>query len=279
MMARSFSKARHSVLAYAEAHPEEVSYLSARELGERCGVSDSTVIRAVQSIGHRGYPQYQEWLRKDLARRRTTVERFAKAHEKDPLAKVFSRDVENLKSTWENLSQKNFRQAARILARAPRVWLLGLRMSRAVAVILKEGLAFLGIDVRLLVAGNGDFWDEASAVDSGDVFISIGLPRYTRITVELTAFAKRKGARLIAITNGPSSPLTALADIVFTVSYDLEGYIESFTAAVSLAQALLVAVSLEKGKEGLAALQEKEKLWAEQRVYWSNSQSRKRARD
>ncbi len=270
-MAQTYKKTRHKVLVYAEAHPEEASYLSARELGECCGVSDSTVIRAVQSVGHRGYPQYQEWLRKDLARRRTTVERFAAAHEKNPLAKVFSCDVANLKTTWETISQDNFDRSVQLLAHAPRVWLLGLRMAHAVAVILKEGLAFLGTDVRLLVAGNGDFWDEASAVKRNDVFVSIGLPRYTRITVELTGFAQRRGARLIAITDSTSSPLAEMAEVVFNVAYGLEGYIESFTSAICLSQALLVAVSNAKGAQGLEALREKEQLWEAQTVYWSGS--------
>lgn len=265
-------KTRHSVLIYAEAHPEEASYLSARELGKCCGVSESTVIRAVQSIGYRGYPQYQEWLRKELARRRTTVERFASAKEKEPLARVFSQDVANLKTTWEALTQANFDTAVQLLSQAPRVWLLGLRMAHAVAVILKEGLSFLGTDVRLLAAGNGDFWDEASAIRKDDIVVSIGLPRYTRITVELTAFAQRQGARLIAITDSHASPLAAKAEIVFTVAYGMHGYIESFTSAVSLAQALLVAVSREKGNEGLKALRQKESLWEGKAVYWDGSQ-------
>ena len=270
-MTRPYGKARHSVLVFAEAHPEEASYLSARELGERCGVSESTVIRAVQSIGYRGYPQYQEWLRKELARRRTTVERFAAAQEEEPLAKVFSHDVANLKTTWEALSQDNFDRAVNLLARAPRVWVLGLRMAHAVAVILKEGLTLLGTDVRLLVARTGDFWDEASTIKSDDVFITIGLPRYTRITVELTRYAQRQGAHLIAITDGHASPLAAMAEIVFTVAYGLEGYIESFTSATSLSQALLVAVSHAKGDEGLDALRKKEKLWDEQAIYWNGA--------
>lgn len=271
-MAPPSRKTRHHVLAYAEAHPEEASYLSARELGKCCGVSESTVIRAVQSIGYRGYPQYQERLRKKLAQRRTTVERFASAKEKEPLAKVFSQDVTNLKTTWEGLSQANFDKAAQLLSRAPRVWLLGLRMAHAAAVILKEGLSFLGADVRLLAAGSGDFWDEASAIKKDDILVSIGLPRYTRITVELTDFARRQGARLIAITDSHASPLAAGAEIVFTVAYGMHGYIESFTSAVSLSQALLVAVSREKGNDGLEALAKKELLWEGKAVYWDRSQ-------
>ena len=268
------AKPRHLVLEYAEAHPEEVSYLSARQLGERCGVSDSTVIRAVQSIGHRGYPQYQQWLRKNLERRRTTVERFSSTNKEDPLAKGFVRDMANLQTTWETLSREAFDQAVDLLSQARRVWLLGLRMAHAAAVIMKEGLSFLGTDVFLLAAGNGDLWDEVSAVKPGDVFVCIGLPRYTRISVELADYAKRKGARMIAVTDGATSPLAAIADAWLGVSYELDGYIESFTSSVSLSQALLVAVSRAKGDQGLTTLREKEKLWEAKQVYWRSPNKR-----
>ncbi len=262
------SNAQNSVLIYLESHTEEASYLSAGEIAKRCGVSDSTVIRAVQSIGHEGYPKYQKWLRKDLTHRRTTVERFTHAHKKNFLAKNFSKDLENIRTTWEMIQEDSFNSVTKLIANAPRVWLLGLRMAHSVAVILKEGLVFLGIDVRMLLAGNGDFWDEASALTKDDVIITIGLPRYTRITIDLTTYAQSKGARVVAITNGPQSPLAKLAEFSFTIAYGLEGYIESYTAAISFAQALLVGVSNEKGSEGLSALNKKEKLWAEQKVYY-----------
>lgn len=265
---QSTKNAQGSVLVYLEAHPEEASYLSAREIAKRCNVSDSTVIRAVQTMGYEGFPKYQEWLRKNLAQRRTTVERFSHAHKNEPLAKIFSKDIENIKTTWEAIPKADFSRAAKLIAGTPRIWLLGLRMAHSVAVILKEGLVFLGFDVRMLLAGNGDFWDEAAALTQNDVIISIGLPRYTRITIELTEFARFRGAHVIAITNGPHSPLTKLAEISFDIAYGLDGYIESYTAAVSFAQALLVGISNEKGKEGLAALEEKEKLWMDRNVYY-----------
>jgi hypothetical protein len=70
-----------------------------------------------------------------------------------------------------------------------------------------------------------------------------------------------------------------MAEIVFTVAYGLDGYIESFTSAISLSQALLLAVSHAKGAEGLAALREKEQLWDAQTVYWSGPVKKRLAND
>ncbi len=259
---------RRTVLAYAEAHPDEVSYLSARELGERCGVSESTVIRAIQAHGFTGYPDYQRRLRRELDRRRTTVERFSACQGTDPLARVFARDIENLRTTWENLSPAAFERAAELLATCPRVWLLGLRTPHAVAVFLGEALGFIGIDARLLTPGTHDLWDDLEKIAPGDAVVAITFPRYTRAVVEGALLARKRGCRLVALTDGPASPLAAHADAVLAAAYALEGYVESFTASMSVAQALVLETSRKLGRRALDALRRKEALWAERGVYW-----------
>jgi len=259
---------RRAVLAYAEAHPEEVSYLSARELGERCGVSESTVIRTIQAHGFSGYPAYQRQLRNELARRRTTVERFSARQGSDPLARVFARDIENLRATWESLSPAAFDRAAEWLAECRRAWLLGLRTPHAVAVFLREALGFLGIDARLLTAGSHDLWDDLEQVAPTDVVVAVTFPRYTRVVVDAARLARKRGARLVAVTDGPASPLAAHADALLPAAYALEGFVESFAASLSLAQALVLEVSRKMGDRALEALRRKEALWAERGVYW-----------
>lgn len=266
-MARPPSAVRRGVVAYAQAHPEEASYLSARELGRRCGASESTVIRAVQERGYPGYPAFQEELRAAVARRRTTVERLSARGQADALALAFARDLENLRSTWDRLPPQAFERASSLLAEGARTWLLGLRTPHAVAVLLREGLSYLGIDARLLAPGTGDLWDGVDQVRPGDVVVAVTFPRYTRAVAEAAALARRRGARIIALTDGPASPLAAHAEALLPAAYGLDGYIESFTACVCLAQALLLDVSRRMGARAREALEEKEALWAERGVY------------
>jgi len=261
------SRSRDRVLAYARRHPQEASYLTARELGERCGVSESTVIRAVQAAGFSGYPDFQRYVRRTLLPRATTVERFA-ASSGDPLDRAFARDIENLRDTWRGIPPSVFWRAARLLAHAERVWVLGLRMSHATAVVLELGLSFLGINARLLAPRTGDVWDQIARLEPDDVLTVVSFPRYTRIAVEGTGLARQRGVTVVAITDSHESPLARHADVVLTAAYGIDGYVESFTASISLAQALLLAVGQLRGEAGLKALQAREELWALQNVYW-----------
>jgi len=52
-----------------------------------------------------------------------------------------------------------------------------------------------------------------TVVEEGDLLIGISFPRYTSRSIEAMEFAHRQGASLIAITDGPLSPLHSAADI------------------------------------------------------------------
>ncbi len=264
----SISSGRDRVWSFLRAHPGEVAYLTAREVGERCGVSESTVIRAVQARGYPGFPAFQREVRADLAARRSALERLTLAPGRDPLSRAFGRDIKNLQATWHGLEPEAFARAADLVAAARRVWVLGLRMSHSTAVVLELGLSFLGVNARLLATRSGEPWDAVARVVRGDVLIAVSFPRYTRLAVEATEHARRVGARVVAITDGPGSPLAEGAEVVLPVAYGIDGYVESFTASISLAQALLLAVAERAGPRGRTALEEREALWARQRVYW-----------
>ena len=98
-------------------------------------------------------------------------------------------------------------------------------------------------------------------------FIGISFPRYTRLTVEILEYADRQEARVGVITDSILSPLAEFADWVLPVHSHLDAYIESFTAAMSLINALLTALSMQNPDETLRALQGGEKLWKDKDIY------------
>jgi DNA-binding MurR/RpiR family transcriptional regulator len=70
-----------------------------------------------------------------------------------------------------------------------------------------------------------------------------------------------------AITDSPLSPLARHAHWVLTAHCELDSFIESFTAATSLVNALLTAISIQDPKKTLRILREREALWEEKGVY------------
>jgi DNA-binding MurR/RpiR family transcriptional regulator len=73
--------------------------------------------------------------------------------------------------------------------------------------------------------------------------IGIALPRYSKDTIDLLRFAGERGATVIAITDGPASPVAKGADIVFYVGAEHGVLTSSGVAAFALIEALGAAVA------------------------------------
>jgi DNA-binding MurR/RpiR family transcriptional regulator len=87
-------------------------------------------------------------------------------------------------------------------------------------------------------------FEEIIKLRENDVLIGISFPRYSTRTLEAMRFAKRCGAQVVAITDGPMSPLAEIADLSLTARTDMASFVDSLAAPLSLINALLVTLGL-----------------------------------
>ena len=104
-------------------------------------------------------------------------------------------------------------------------------------------------------------------INEEDVFIGISFPRYSKQAVSAMNFAKRKGARGIALTDSLLSPLAQQADFVLLARSDMASVVDSLVAPLSLINAMIVATALKKKDEVSKTFQNLEEIWDEYEVY------------
>jgi len=63
---------------------------------------------------------------------------------------------------------------------------------------------------------------------------------------------------------------------VFPVKHQLDSFIESYTATVSLINALLTALSIRNPQKTLNVLKKRESLWKGKNIYWAVRNERDR---
>jgi len=262
---------------------EEAIFLTASQLAGRVGVSEATVVRLAQALGFDGYPGMQKKFRKGLQDRLSTVTRLEHTVDHvrqmgDVVVKVLQEDIQNLSQTLRELPIEIFERAVSDMQSAKRIFVIGLRGAHAPALTLATYLRFLGKQAHLLVPGHGEMWDILQGLGSSDLVVGISFPRYTQVTLEVLEHARKKRARVGAISDSPLSPLARHAHWVLTAHCQLDSFIESFTAATSLVNALLTAMSIQSPGKTLRILREREALWEEKGVYTTNpSEKRHRA--
>ena len=86
-------------------------------------------------------------------------------------------------------------------------------------------------------------------------------------------FAKRSGAQVIAITDGPMSPLKDVADATLMARTDMASFVDSLAAPLSVINALLVALGLSRREALTDHFRKLETIWDTYQVYLEEGKS------
>ena len=267
---RRLSKSHRRIAEYITSHYDKAVFMTAARLGECVGVSESTVVRFASALGYDGYPQLQRSLQELVSHRLTANQRFERVTEIDPrnvLSTVLKSDMQNLHSTLEDLDPAVFENVVSRILSARTVYVIGLRSAAPLAQFLVNYLRYMFDHVHLVSGGAADGPEEMLELHESDVLIGISFPRYSARTVEVMRFARHCGAQVIAVTDGPMSPLCEVADACLTARTDMASFVDSLAAPISVINALLVALSLHR-KDALSGhFRRLEEIWKSYRVY------------
>jgi DNA-binding MurR/RpiR family transcriptional regulator len=271
--ADSLPPSQKKLLNYILSNDEEAVFLTIQKLSMRVNVSVATVVRLAKALGYKGFPEFQQELRTIFKDKLTTVSRLQKAaqnemSEENILVKVFQQDIENITETMKQVSVDDFRRFVKALNSAKRIVIIGLRSAHSLAVLMGVALEFLQRDVWIVTPGIGDMWDRLLGLRKDDVVVGICFPRYTKETVEVLRFAHEKGIKTLAITDSPISPLARHAECVLPVRCKMDSFIESFTAALSLINAVVTAAAVYRKEATMNSLKQLEAFWKRQGIYF-----------
>ena len=267
---KKLSKSHRRIAECIVSHYDKVVFMTASKLGEYVGVSESTVVRFAAALGYNGYPQLQKALQELIRHRLTASQRFEMTGDMDQaqvLSKVLKADMQNIRSTIDELDVSVFENTVDLLLRARTIYVMGLRASAPLAQFMAHYLSFIFSNVVLVTSGVSDVFEQLSRIGEDDVLIGISFPRYSSRTIEAMQYARRHGAQLVAITDGPLSPLHAQADLCLTAKSDMASFVDSLVAPMSLINALIVALGQRRRTQVAAYFEEMENIWDEYHVY------------
>lgn len=271
----------HGVLARLVERPEEVAVRTITELADSLGVNASTLTRLATRLGYAGFVDFQKVFRDGLASRHRHFysgqagRLVAHASERsqslthdlspeiDTMVQIAKDSIVNIETFLAQLSAEELKQAARLLASAPRVRVHGLRQFSALANFLSYGLAMVRGDVGLLDPHGLGVAEGLAQLQPGDLVVVTSVEPYTRSVAEATAAASAAGLNVIAITDHRASPLVAFARHAFFVPHASTFFSNSMGAYVIFCEGLLNLVATELGEKSLKALEQREHFIAD----------------
>lgn len=271
------SKGQKLIAEYILKHYDKAAFMTASKLGTTVGVSESTVVRFANELGYSGYPKLQMGLQELIKTKLTSVQRIEISSdlitEENVLKSVLKADMENIRATLEKLNVNTFDDVVKAIFNAKRIYIVGFRSSQALADFLNFYLNLVFDNVRQVLPGTSDVFEQLLKVGEGDLVIGIGFPRYSTRTVESLQFAKSKNAQVVAITDSLLSPLASNADYTLITQSNMASFVDSLVAPLSVINALIVAVGIREKERISETFGNLEKIWEEFNVYTYRSKN------
>lgn len=231
-----------------------VSTMNIDELARAAGVSVATINRFAHRCGCDGYPPFRATLRKLYESAYAPVEKLRLGLARDIGAAGVVREsldsaAGNIRRSHELLQDEQVRRAVELLANASQVYVAGLGVSAIHAAFAANCLEPFRAGVKDLAAMGGveSALRRINVLRAGDLVIGIALPRYSRGIVELLGLARQRDCKVLALTDGPASPIAALADTALYAVAEHPLLYASNAGMVALIEALGAALAQHTG--------------------------------
>ena len=252
------SRKRREIIRPVLENPQDFVLLSARSLGRRLGINAATVVRITQKMGFPAYRDFQRYLH-DLS--------IAKATSLDAMKSSFphnggiigvirdslDRDLANLNSLRHSIDLKAVAAVAARFYKTSRIMIFAGDLAATLALYFEHHLTILSLPV-VSATSWGRIMHLSRSATRKDLVIAISFRKGLRQTIEGLQQAHSKGAYCVGITDTYVSPIAQFCDEVYIASIEAPPFGASYTAPMTVINALLVACANQRRSRTLSLL-------------------------
>lgn len=212
------TRAEKKVADFVLKDPKQVLFLSITELADACGIGDTSVFRFCRTVGMDGYQEFKMHLSMSLP---GSIEEpnsglSGNVLPEDDVSvmvqKVLAASQRALSETAALLDPHSLSQTVDLMMEAKRIAFFGVGASLTAA--QKAADKFLRIEPKVICMNDAHMQAMlAATLAPGDVAVVFSYSGSTKDTNAVVRFAKKSGAKVVAITRFQKSPLTEFTDV------------------------------------------------------------------
>jgi DNA-binding MurR/RpiR family transcriptional regulator len=258
----SLSPGYQQIARFFTQNPNVVALESINAIAAKCGTHPSSLVRFAQNFGYSGFKQLQAVFQTRLAtaapgfrERISALEGELSRHSGEGnlafLHDLVVRDIATLQGLLDSVTDEMLTETANLLKTDNTIYIAGQMRSEPIALLLRYLLSMLRRKVVLLDPSGGLALEMSTTMGPDDVLVAISFRHYAKEVVAISEAAAAAGTPVIAITDGPLSPLAKNADVLFSVPEDEYTFSRSLAGPVCLVQCIVVATAaaLQPGQD------------------------------
>ncbi|MFF1832154.1 MurR/RpiR family transcriptional regulator [Paenarthrobacter sp. NPDC058040] len=272
---RKLAARQMQVVGILRSQPRLASYGSVSDIAVAAASNASTVTRTAQTLGFKGWSDFQFELRSRFLASLSAVEVAAEhnGHISSPAAAAVSTDRANLAHFERTLNADTVHEIAKAIAGARQTFIVAAGSYAIPGKALEHNAIIAGYNVRLLDADVAALTNAIARLGADDLVIAISLWRVYDSTMRAVEIAHSIGAPVVSITDSAGSPVAVNAAHRIVVPTEGAGFFPSLTGAVSAVQAIaveLASLDKERSNQNIAA---SERTWDQMRIMHPRSSS------
>ena len=261
----SLSRGQKRIASYLNENFEQAAFQTAAEIGKETGVSESTVIRFAFALGYESFADFHKALEQLIKKRLDNVKKIELSRQysdqSELLRLVLQSDIAKLEDTLTELDLSAMSVAVENILQARTVYIMGIRDCLPLAQSLYFYLQKICPSLVLLHSTNSsDIFEQMIRICEEDVMIGISFPRYSMRTIKAMEFASSRSAKIITLTDSVYSPINMYSSCNLLAKSDLSSVLDSLVAPMSVINALVMALYMERQEEVVRHMELMEQL-------------------
>jgi DNA-binding MurR/RpiR family transcriptional regulator len=228
------------------------------DLADHVGTSRPSIVRFAHRLGFDGYTDLQRYVRGGLTQRLARPSVRIR-HDESTLSSARAGLEDAIASVFEVVAGDEMATLAGPIVKAETVWIVSGETSRAGAAAFHSGISIVRPRVRF-VEGHTMGTDLSSA-GSNDAAVVFDFSRYRTEAITAAKILSGLGVAIVAITDGPLSPLVSLTDTWCEIRVPGVGPFDSSVPAVAIAELLVAQVAADLQSEATDRIDRIEGLW------------------
>jgi len=229
--------------------PRFIMTANISEAAFRAGCSEPTFLRLAKKLNYTGYADLKRHLGTNTEPQSLFYNNSITESDspENIVQKVFTTAIQGLEDTFRMLDVDSMKVAADAVRSAGKVVLYGIGDSGLIARALHYNLSTRGI--FSLFNEDSDYIQNAvCSLGENDLFFAVSNSGRTDLICKMTRMAKEQGAKTVALTNYPTSPLARMTDIVLLSSVYVENHYGGDTykraAHMCIIEALITLINM-----------------------------------
>lgn len=219
--------------------------LSSGELAELAGVSDTAVIRFAKALGFKGFLEYKNTIKKEYVPTQKVYSSLALI-DHDSEGKVVNRYLGGLMEEMghfaSTLNIQALSEMADQIMKAKNVYLAGFGSDEVVVCFLKNYLNLMGVQCITISEEGLALREKMFHLSSEDVVFLSAYPTLMDSEVWIADFVKKRGARLLLMTDSEITARHLQADVFLAFNEAADNFFNSYVLQMACCNALLLQI-------------------------------------